>query len=191
MAAELNLSHVVVTSVTRDDLQDEGAGHFAATIKAIHDTLSAKVEVLTPDFHAREDCLRTVCKAGPNIFNHNIETVRRLAPIVRSNADYNRSLEVLAYVKKNFPEIGLKSGLMVGLGELKEEVLETLYDLCKVGCDVATVGQYLAPSRKNLAVAEYIKSEVFEEYKRAGEGFGINLVVSGPFVRSSYMAADY
>ncbi|MBI2974821.1 MAG: lipoyl synthase [Deltaproteobacteria bacterium] len=191
MAAELNLRHVVITSVTRDDLQDEGAGQFAATIKAIRDTAAAKVEVLTPDFHAREDCLKTVCEAKPDIFNHNIETVRRLTPLVRSNAHYNRSLEVLARVKKYFPKIRLKSGLMVGLGESTEEVLETLRDLCKVGCNIVTVGQYLAPSKKNLPVREYIKQTVFEEYKRTGESFGINLVVSGPFVRSSYMAADY
>lgn len=189
IAQELNLRHVVVTSVTRDDLPDEGAGQFAKTIFALKGACSnITIEVLTPDFHARPDCLTTVCTAGPNIFNHNIETTRRLTPLVRSNADYDRTLTVLKWISTNFPRIIVKSGLMVGLGETCEEVVETLNDLCKASCSLVTIGQYLRPRRDKLAVVEYVRPEVFEEYKHEGERLGIRHVFSGPFVRSSYMA---
>jgi len=220
MAAELGLKHVVITSVTRDDLPDEGSNQFAKTISLIRqlwgrfcgrsttgDALPAfsaqshakrgftaetspKIEVLTPDFHAREDCLGTVCEAAPDIFNHNIETVRRLTPLIRSHAEYDRSLQVLSWVKRHYPKIVTKSGIMVGLGESKEELVETLSDLCKAGCQIVTIGQYLAPSKRHVQVAEYLPDEAFEEYKVLGERIGINYVFSGQFVRSSYMAKE-
>lgn len=218
MASELGLKHVVITSVTRDDLPDEGSVQFARTITLIRQlwgrfsrrttadvslpTFSAqtrakwestaetspKIEVLTPDFHAREDCLKTVCDAAPDIFNHNIETVRRLTPAIRSHAEYDRSLQVLSWVKRHYPKIVTKSGLMAGLGESKEEVVETLSDLCKAGCRIVTIGQYLAPSKRHVQVAEYLSEEAFKEYKVLGERMGIKHVFSGQFVRSSYMA---
>lgn len=189
MVRELGLRHAVITSVTRDDLPDEGSGHFASVIDAIRkNPENITIEVLTPDFHARPDCIGRVCGAGPDIFNHNIETVRRITPIVRSNADYERSLNVLRWVKGHYPHITVKSGIMVGLGETREEVLETLKDLCNVSCEIVTIGQYLAPSRKNLPVVEYLSQDVFEEFKVKGEELGIKHVFSGPFIRSSYMA---
>ncbi len=189
MVSEMGLRHVVITSVTRDDLPDEGAGHFAATIKSIKDR-SQTVEVLTPDFHARADCLETVCNAEPDIFNHNIETVKRLTPTVRPDADYDRSLRVLKWVSENHPSVKVKSGLMVGLGEREEEVVETLKDLCNVGASIVTIGQYLRPARDRLPVADFIEPKVFEKYKVIGEEIGIKYVFSGPFVRSSYLAEE-
>jgi len=184
---ELKIKHAVITSVTRDDLPDEGASQFAKIIRALKND-EVTVEVLTPDFHAREGCLQTVCEAGPNIFNHNIETVRRLTPLVRSGADYDRSLSVLKWVTGHYPTIIVKSGLMVGLGEKYEEVVETLTDLCNASCKIVTVGQYLTPNKNKLPVCEYISQETFEKYKVIGEEIGINYVFSGRFVRSSYMA---
>jgi lipoic acid synthetase len=190
MVSDLKLKHVVLTSVTRDDLKDEGAGQFAATINCIKSLMvsSVTIEVLTPDFHAREDCLKTVCKAGPNIFNHNIETVRRLTPIIRSNADYDRSMDVLRWVSKNGLGIVVKSGLMTGLGETREEIMETLKDLKNAGCQIVTIGQYLQPRKENIGVQRYLSDEEFKELKEKGEDLGIKKVFSGPFVRSSYMA---
>lgn len=192
MVGELGLKHVVVTSVTRDDLPDEGAGQFVSTIKAIlGNKPSPTIEVLTPDFHARTDCLKTVCDARPDIFNHNLETVRRLTPVVRSVADYDTSLAVLKWVRENYPSIAVKSGIMVGLGETEDEVKETLDDLCGVGCATVTVGQYLRPSKKNLSVVKYLDKEAFEKYKALGEKSGIKHMFCGSFVRSSYMAENF
>ncbi|CAG1064950.1 lipoyl synthase [uncultured bacterium] len=186
-AKELGLRHVVVTSVTRDDLPDGGAGHFALTIKAIRDNISRiLIEVLTPDFRGNEGALSVVFEACPDIFNHNLETVPSLYSLVRPQADYRRSLVVLAASKR----AGLitKSGIMVGLGETPSEVREVLKDLKDAGCDAVTIGQYLRPTRENLEVREYIEPEVFKEYEEFGKALGLRHVYSGPFVRSSYNA---
>jgi len=193
LAGGLGLRHVVITSVTRDDLEDEGAGQFADTIRALRHSREGgdpglAIEVLTPDFHGRKDLLDKVCTAGPNVFNHNIETVRRLTPMARSNADYDRTLAVLGYVGQRYPNILVKSGLMVGLGERPQEVVETLQDLCNSGCRAVTIGQYLAPSKRHMEVAEYVEEEQLKEYKVIGEKIGLTHVFSGPFVRSSYVA---
>ncbi len=186
-AKELGLRHVVITSVTRDDLADGGAGQFALTIKAIRDTISGiLVEVLTPDFKGDERSLKTVFDARPDIFNHNLETVPSLYPLVRPQADYRRSLEVLEMAKSS--GIMAKSGIMVGLGEKKGEVKDVLKDLFDAGCDAVTIGQYLRPTRNNLEVKEYVEPEVFLEYETYGKELGIKYVYSGPFVRSSYNA---
>jgi len=186
-ARELNLRHVVVTSVTRDDLADGGAGQFALTIKAIRDNISPiLIEVLTPDFRGDAGALSAVFGSRPDIFNHNLETVPSLYSLVRPQADYCRSLGVLEASKR----AGLitKSGIMVGLGETPEEVREVLKDLKDAGCDAVTIGQYLRPTRENLEVREYIEPEVFREYEEFGRGLGLRHVYSGPFVRSSYNA---
>lgn len=191
-AKQLGLRHVVVTSVTRDDLPDGGAAHFAATITAIRKKLpKAVIEVLTPDFKGDETAIKTVTEAKPHIFNHNIETVPRLYPSVRPRADYRRSLNLLDTVKHYDPGIFTKSGLMVGLGESKEEVLQTLQDLRSVGCDIVTIGQYLQPSRRHLEVHEYVSPETFAEYKAIGESLGFKYVASAPFVRSSFNAREF
>ena len=206
-AKELNLKHVVVTSVTRDDLQDGGAGHFALTIKALRDHVEGiRIEVLTPDFKGKIHSIDAVLKAGPDIFNHNLETVPRLYDKVRPQAGYVQSLEVLLRgndytLPGTFTSQGgvsqdegapsttyTKSGIMVGLGETKDEVKELLQDLRAVGCDIVTIGQYLQPTRKNLDVVEYVRPEVFKEYEEYGLGLGIPHVYSGPMVRSSYNA---
>ncbi len=186
-ARELGLRHVVVTSVTRDDLPDGGAGQFALTIKAIRDNISPiLIEVLTPDFRGDEGALSAVFEARPDIFNHNLETVPSLYSLVRPQADYRRSLGVLKASKK----AGLitKSGIMVGLGETPEEVRAVLKDLKEAGCDAVTIGQYLRPTRENLEVREYIEPGVFKEYEEFGKRLGLRHVYSGPFVRSSYNA---
>lgn len=186
-AKELGLKHVVITSVTRDDLPRGGAVQFALTIKAIKDNISSiLVEVLTPDFEGSEEALATVLNARPDIFNHNLETVPSLYPVVRPQADYRRSLEVLRRAKAS--GVTVKSGIMVGLGETKDEVKEVLRDLLAVGCDAVTIGQYLRPTRKNLEVKEYVEPEVFKEYEEYGKAIGLKHVYSGPFVRSSYNA---
>lgn len=184
---ELGLKHVVVTSVTRDDLPDGGAGQFALTIRAIKDNIPAiLVEVLTPDFNGEETPLLTVLRAGPDIFNHNLETVPSLYPIVRPQANYRRSLDVLRMAKAF--GVTTKSGIMVGFGETKDEVRSVLDDLASIGCGAVTIGQYLRPSRENLEVREYVEPEVFKEYEEYGRATGIRYVYSGPFVRSSYNA---
>lgn len=186
---DLGLKHVVITSVTRDDLEDGGAGHFAATIQAVRrENGAASIEVLVPDFKCSEGAIKIVIDASPDVFNHNIETVRRLTPSVRSKADYETSLKVLKTASKLNHKMKIKSGLMVGLGELKEEVEETLKDLRDVGCNIITIGQYLQPGKEKLEVKEFVEVEIFDEYKRYGESLGIEHVFSGPFVRSSYMA---
>jgi len=193
LVSELKLRHVVVTSVTRDDLKDEGANQFVKTIKAIRNGGPAHkvaIEVLTPDFHAREELLKAVCASGPDIYNHNIETVRRLSSKIRPQADYDRSLNLLKWVAKNFPDIIVKSGLIVGFGEKEEDVLKALEDLHDAGCKIVTIGQYFAPGKMNIPVAEYVTDEQFERYKNIGEKMGIAEVFSGRYVRSSYMAEE-
>ncbi|MDO8427522.1 MAG: lipoyl synthase [Deltaproteobacteria bacterium] len=186
-AKELGLSHVVITSVTRDDLKDGGAKQFALTIRAIKDTISGiLVEVLTPDFRGDDEALNIVLNARPDILNHNLETVPSLYPIVRPQADYRRSLGVLKKAKAK--GVMAKSGIMAGLGETMEEVKEVLRDLKGSGCDAVTIGQYLRPTRESLEVKEYITPQVFMDYERYGKEIGIKYVYSGTFVRSSYNA---
>ncbi len=189
-ALNLGLDYVVVTSVTRDDLGDGGAAHFAATISALHAAGLPQVEVLTPDFRGDVDSLQTVLQAGPTVFNHNIETVRRLCPTVRPQADYDRSLQVLRQARELAPDILRKSGLMVGLGETDEEVADLLADLHEAGCQILTIGQYLRPSRHHLSVQRYVEPERFDRYAAQARAIGISQVLAGPFVRSSYRAAE-
>lgn len=188
---DLGLKHVVITSVTRDDIPDGGAGHFADVIRAI----KAKddkiiVEVLIPDLQGNIDSLKKVVDAKPEIINHNIETVPRLYEDVRPIAVYERSLELLKNVKKLDSSIMTKSGLMVGLGETQEEVIETMKDLRKAECDFLTIGQYLQPSSEHYPVQEYVKPEVFEMYKEEATKLGFSFVASSPLVRSSYNASE-
>lgn len=191
-AQRLNLKHVVVTSVTRDDLPDGGAGHFAATIGAIRRVLpQATVEVLVPDFQGKEEALDTVLAARPDVLNHNVETVPRLYPSVRPQAHYERSLWLLKRAKEKAPGILTKSGLMVGLGETREEVEGVLRDLRGVQCDIVTIGQYLRPSVHHLPVAAYVPPEEFAYYREYALRLGFLGVASGPFVRSSYRAEEF
>ncbi len=189
----LRLRHVVITAVARDDLPDGGADHFRRTIEAVrHLNPATVVEVLTPDFNARETALDAVLAARPHIFNHNLETVRRLTPAVRSRATYDRSLTVLRLVKaKAGDALYTKSGLMLGLGETGEELFTALGDLRDVGCDILTLGQYLQPTLKHLPVAEYVAPEKFDRYGERARGLGFLHVASGPRVRSSYHADEF
>lgn len=189
-ARELGLSYVVVTSVTRDDLPDGGAAHFAATIRALHQSGVSQVEVLVPDFGGRAAALHEVLDAGPTVINHNLETVRRLSPMIRPQADYERSLQVLREAAEHAPAVIRKSGLMAGLGESDEEIYAAMVDLQQAGCQILTIGQYLQPSRNHWPVGRYVTPERFNEYARWGESLGIAAVVAGPFVRSSYRAAE-
>jgi len=189
--AELGLRHVVITSVARDDLDDEGAGHFAACVREIRAVRpSCIIEVLPADFHGREECLAAVCEAGPDIYNHNIETVERLQKGVRPAARYERSLGLLERVKEMRPEVFTKSGIMVGLGETREELRATLADLRAHDVDILTMGQYLQPTPVHAAVARFVPPEEFEEIGAEARGLGFRSVASGPFVRSSYNAGD-
>ena len=191
MSAELELSHVVVTSVTRDDLSDEGAGHFRQTVLEIKKALpEATIEILVPDFHARTDLLDLALKSGPTVFNHNVETVPRLYPKVRPQADYQCSLDVLAYAARNYPDIKTKSGLMVGLGETEDELAEVFRDMAAAGVEILTIGQYLAPSKNHYPVDRYYSPEEFETLKSSANSGGIPIVVSAPLVRSSYKAGE-
>ncbi len=191
-AKKMGMHHVVVTSVTRDDLPDQGAEHFARTIDQLHrHNPEIIVEVLTPDFKGDDGCLRTVCAAHPEIYNHNVETIERLHTLVRPQAKYDRTMRLLERVKEIDPTIYTKSGLMLGLGETKDEVLDTLQDLRAVGVDAVTIGQYLRPTMKHLPVVEYIHPSVFKEYERIGEEMGFAFVASGPFIRSSYNAVAF
>ncbi len=187
-AARLGLSHVVVTSVTRDDLPDGGSGHFAATIAAIRAACTAAVEVLTPDFQGSEPCIRRVLEARPDVFNHNVETVPRLYPRVRPQAAYERSIEVLRLAAEAGEGAATKSGLMVGLGESHDEVLAVMRDLRDAGCQALTVGQYLRPSPEHLPVERFVPPEEFDTYQHEAEALGFAAVAAGPFVRSSYHA---
>lgn len=186
---ELNLRHVVITSVTRDDLADGGAGHYAAVIEKVRElNPEVVIEVLIPDFEGSYDAFEIVIDAHPDILNHNVETVPRLYPEVRPMAVYRRSLELLQNVKKMSSDIFTKSGIMVGLGEDKQEVLEVFKDLREAGCDFLTVGQYLAPSKGHHPVVEYVHPDVFEMYKEKALELGFRYVASAPLVRSSYQA---
>jgi len=190
MAAALKLRYVVITSVNRDDLEDGGSRHFAETVWEVRRALpEARVEVLTPDFCGDLEAVARVLEAGPHVFNHNVETVPRLYRKVRPQADYRQSLEVLAFARQNGTAL-TKSGFMVGLGETEAEVRELLGDLRAAGTDIATIGQYLQPTRRNLAVAEYIEPRQFEAYREYGLSLGFRAVFSGPLVRSSYMADE-
>lgn len=188
----LALQYVVVTSVARDDLADEGSGLFAACIAAIKSAGSGvRVEVLTPDFHAKRHLIRTVLEAGPDVYNHNVETVPRLSRNVRPQADYERSLQVLRIAKECAPHpVKTKSGIMVGLGETPQEVRQVLADLREVGCDLLTIGQYLQPTLRHQKVLEFVAPEQFEMYRQWGEDLGFEFVASGPYVRSSYNAFE-
>lgn len=189
MAARMELRYVVITSVNRDDLPDGGSGHFAETVRQVRRHLAqAQVEVLTPDFCGDLSAVARVLDAGPHVFNHNMETVRRLYRRVRPQADYQQSLDVLRFAKTHRPGVLTKSGLMVGLGETAEEVHALLRDIHASQADIATVGQYLQPTRRNLPVAEYVSPDQFDAYRDYGLSIGFQAVFSGPFVRSSYMA---
>ncbi len=188
-AAEMNLKYIVITSVTRDDLPDGGAGQFAQTIRAVRKRLpEARVEVLTPDFKGDIDALRIILDAQPDVFNHNVETIQRLYPVVRQLADYGRSLSVLRTAKHISPTIAVKSGFMLGLGETMDEVVGLLADLRESNVDFLTIGQYLRPTKKNLPVVKYIPPKAFDELKERALSMGFSHVASGPLVRSSMNA---
>jgi lipoic acid synthetase len=189
MARDMKLRHVVITSVNRDDLDDGGSVHFARTVKEVRAALpGARVEVLTPDFCGNLDSVARVLDAEPHIFNHNMETVERLYSAVRPQADYRQSLEVLRFAKRYRPGALTKSGAMAGLGETATEVERLLKDLRRADVDVATLGQYLQPARRNLKVLEFVRPEQFDRYRDYGLSLGFKMVFSGPLVRSSYMA---
>ncbi len=187
----LGLDYVVVTSVDRDDLPDGGAGHFAEAIRLLKAIPGLHVEVLTPDFQGDAEAVRTVGRAGPDVFANNIETVRRLTPVVRdARAGYDQTLAVLARMKGEFPAILTKSSIMVGLGESDAEVEETMRDLRGAGVEILTLGQYLRPSAWHLPVVEFVAPERFREHEEAGKRHGFRYVASGPLVRSSYRAGE-
>lgn len=188
--ARLGLRHVVITSVTRDDLPDGGADHFRRCVLAVRARTGATIEVLTPDFDGRTDAIDIVLSAAPEVFNHNLETVARLQQFVRRKSQYAVSLKVLEHAKRARPEVRTKSGLMLGLGETTEELFETLADLRSVGCDFITLGQYLQPSTRHLPVVRYLPPEEFDELGRLARTLGFAEVASGPFVRSSYHADE-
>jgi lipoic acid synthetase len=190
-AKSMQLTYVVITSVTRDDLPDGGASHFAKTIKALRKRMpDALVEVLIPDFQGNRDALQTIVEAHPDVLNHNLETVPRLYPSVRPEAGYRRSLELLKQAKEYDTTIPTKSGLMLGLGEFPVEVDKTLQDLLDVGCGILTLGQYLQPTREHLQVERFIHPEEFDDWKKTALKMGFSEVASGPLVRSSYHAKD-
>lgn len=189
----MRLRHVVITAVARDDLQDGGAGHFRRTIEAVRAlNPGIVIEILTPDFNDRDAAIDAVLSANPEIFNHNLETVRRLTPSVRSRATYDRSLSVLRKVKeRRGGTIYTKSGLMLGLGETENELFTAMEDLRRAGCDILTLGQYLQPTLRHLPVAEFVSPERFETYGRRAREMGFVHVASGPMVRSSYHADEF
>lgn len=188
---QLGLEHVVVTSVNRDDLPDGGAGHFAATIRAVREkTPHVTVEVLIPDFEGDEKALQTVMEAQPDILNHNVETIPELYSRIRPQAVFARSVELLARAKQMDSRIFTKSGFMAGLGETREQVFMLLKTLSRAGCDMVTIGQYLQPSLKHYPVREYVHPEVFRQYQEEAYRVGISCVASGPLVRSSYHARE-
>jgi lipoic acid synthetase len=189
----MRLQHIVITAVARDDLPDGGADHFRQTIEHVRRLNPAiTIEVLVPDFLDKDECMETVLAAHPHIYNHNLETVRRLTPAVRHRATYERSLSVLAKVKnRRGDSIHTKSGLMLGLGETEEELLEAMRDLRRARCDILTLGQYLQPTLKHLPVVEFVPPAVFARHKHTAEAMGFVHVASGPMVRSSYHADEF
>lgn len=191
--SRLKLNYVVLTSVNRDDLPDEGSGHFAKTIRLIRKRIPhLLVEVLTPDFKGKEKLIDKIIQAEPDVFAHNIETVERLSPKVRDpRAGYKQSLKVLEFIKKQKSLIYTKSSLMLGLGESKKEILQTLKDLRAVDCNVVTFGQYLRPRKRHLPVERYVPPEEFTQWKQTAEDMGFTYCASGPLVRSSYKAGEF
>ncbi|OFI48213.1 lipoyl synthase [Floricoccus tropicus] len=190
-SSQLQLNHVVVTSVARDDLPDGGAFQFAQTIKAIKEVSpNTTVEVLIPDFMGNKESLDAVIAAGPEIINHNLETVERLSPKIRHRATYKRSLEVLTYIKEQAPEIFTKTGIMLGIGEQDDEVEQMMEDAIAAGVDFLTIGQYLQPSEKHYPIEEYVSMRKFGIYRRLGMKKGFKFVASSPAVRSSYKALE-
>ena len=187
---DLGLKYAVITSVTRDDLPDGGAEHFVKCIAEIRKlSPDTKIEILTPDFKGDANAINTIIFAYPDVFNHNIETVRELFKTARPQGDYERSLNVLKYIKSN-SDIPTKSGLMVGLGETEEQIEETLYDLKNAGCDIVTIGQYIQPSKEHLEVVKYYTPEEFEKLQKLAQKIGIKHYQINPLVRSSYRAAE-
>ena len=188
---ELGLSHVVITMVARDDLTDGGSAHLAKIIAQVRiENPQVTIEVLTSDFNGNFNAIDTVLEAHPEIFNHNIETVRRLTPKVRHKATYERTLSVLSYVKAQNKSLFLKSGIMLGLGEEEEEVKQTIFDLHQAGCDIITIGHYLQASHHNLTVKAFVPPEQFKAYETYGLSLGVKYMYCGPFVRSSYNAHE-
>ena len=191
----MNLKYVVITSVTRDDLPDGGAEHFACTVRAVREVLpEARVEVLVPDFQGNRSAIETVLNAKPDVYNHNVETVERLYESVRPEANYKQSLDVLKYAKLRSQQLGLniltKSGLMVGLGETDDEVLGVMKNLRNVNCDILTIGQYLAPSDAHVAVERFVTPQQFAIWETAARDMGFKSAACAPFVRSSYHAKE-
>jgi len=187
----MGLHYVVITSVTRDDLSDGGAGIYAKTIQEIRKAIPhALVEVLIPDFMGDEEALRKIAEACPDVINHNIETVSRLYSLVRPQAIYQRSLWILSKVRELNPDVYTKSGIMFGLGENPEEIEHTMQDLLVAGCHILTIGQYLQPSKDHLKVQRFIPPEEFEYWRKTAQELGLSAVTSGPFVRSSYHAEE-
>lgn len=187
LVKKLGMKHVIITSVTRDDLMDGGTGQFVKTIEALREALyDITIEILIPDFNGKREAIESVAAARPDIIGHNIETVKGLYPVVRPGADYNRSLNLLRLIKALNPDQLTKSSIMVGLGETEEEVVETMKDLRDASCDILAIGQYLKPASANLRVERFVSPEEFKRYRLLGEGIGFRDVNSGPFVRSSY-----
>lgn len=189
---ELGLKHAVITSVTRDDLKDQGAGQFKNVVLEIRKAApGVTVELLIPDMQGRENLLDIIMSSKPDVLNHNVETVPELYSTVRPMANFERSLSVIRYVKDNYPEAVTKSGMMLGLGETKEQVLSAIKKIKEAGCDVLTLGQYLRPSERHIEMKEYVKPEVFDFYKEKALEMGFKSVASSPLVRSSYHAEEY
>ena len=188
---ELGLRHIVLTMVARDDLEDGGASHIGQIIRETRKVNSGcTIEVLTSDFAGKLSSIDKVLEEKPEIFNHNIETVRRLTPRVRHKATYDRTLNVLRHVKESRKALYIKSGIMVGLGETENEVFSTLRDLYSAGCEILTIGQYLQPNRRKLLVKDFVTPEIFKRYEEYGHSIGIKYMHCGPFIRSSYNAAE-
>ena len=191
--SEMGLSYVVLTSVNRDDLEDDGAGHFAQTIQVLREKCqNLFVEVLTPDFRGQRSNILKVLNSNPHVFAHNIETVERLTPQVRDRrAGYRQSLDVLKQVKMERPDIFTKSSIMLGLGETEEEIHQALKDLRAVACDIVTLGQYLRPKPRHLSVQRYVSPKEFDQWKEQALSYGFLYAASGPLVRSSYRAGEF